>query len=77
MNRVPMALARSWASHWEWLKFKKVDEFVDLCRRDLAGQVEVMVRFIHKAGLAGALRARKWAHIRPRLQWPGLQEKPL
>jgi hypothetical protein len=47
-------------AHWEWLGFRSVTELVNLCRSGAAGQVELMVLFIKKAGLAGALRARNW-----------------
>lgn len=47
-------------AHWAWLGFGSVTELVNLCRRDVAGQIDLMTRFIDKAGLAGSLRARDW-----------------
>jgi len=50
-------------AHWEWLGFPSVDALVDLCRRDAAGQIELMAAFIVKAGLLSALRARDWTAV--------------
>lgn len=47
-------------AHWRMLGFASVTELVNLCRRDVAGQIEVMARYIDKAGLADALRRRDW-----------------
>jgi hypothetical protein len=48
-------------SHWSWLGFGAVTDLVNLCRRDVAGQVELMVRFVKKSGLSAALARRDWA----------------
>lgn len=47
-------------SHWKSLGFSSVTEMVNLCRRDVAGQVDLMARFIEKNGLVRALRAKNW-----------------
>jgi hypothetical protein len=47
-------------SHWKWLGFGSVTELVNLCRRDVAGQMDVMFRFIDKSGLGKALAAKDW-----------------
>lgn len=47
-------------AHWAWLGFPSVDALVALARRDVAGQIELMAKFIDKAGLAGTLRSRDW-----------------
>lgn len=47
-------------SHWKWLGFGSVTELVNLCRRDVAGQADVMFRFIDKSGLGKALAAKDW-----------------
>lgn len=46
--------------HWRWLGFTSVSELADLCRRDVAGQVDLMMRYIDRAGLTGDVRARDW-----------------
>jgi hypothetical protein len=48
-------------AHWESLGFSSVDELVALCRASVAGQVDIMARFVTKNGLAPALRSRDWA----------------
>lgn len=48
-------------AHWAWLGYGSIDEMVNQCRSGLSGQVEVMVRYIVKAALASALRARQWS----------------
>lgn len=58
---VSFGVGQVMGAHWEWLKFGSVTELVNLCRRDVAGQVELMVRFIDRAGLGGAVRSRDWA----------------
>jgi hypothetical protein len=47
-------------SHWKWLGFKSVTEMVNLCRSGVSGQVEIMVRYIEKAGLKQAVSAKDW-----------------
>lgn len=66
IDRVAAMESCSWGvgqvmgAHWAWLGYRSVDEMVERCRDGLEGQVEVMVRFIIKAGLANALRTRNW-----------------
>ena len=48
-------------AHWQWLGFSGVDALVNLCRSGAEGQVELMARFIEKAGLADELKRRDWA----------------
>lgn len=47
-------------AHWAWLGYPDVDTFVDTARRDLAGQLEIMLRYIEKSGLVAALNRRDW-----------------
>lgn len=61
-------------AHWEWLGFSSVTELVNLCRRDAAGQIELMAKFIVKAGLAGALRAREWETFAKGYNGPGFRK---
>lgn len=58
-------------AHWRWLGFGAVTDLVNLCRRDVAGQVDVMARFADKAGLAGALRAHDWTTFARGYNGPG------
>ncbi|MBD0416492.1 N-acetylmuramidase domain-containing protein [Oryzicola mucosus] len=68
---VSWGLGQVMGAHWSWLGFGSVTEMVNLCRRDVAGQIEVMARFIDKAGLAGALRAKQWATFARGYNGPG------
>ncbi|WP_082143943.1 N-acetylmuramidase domain-containing protein [Nitratireductor soli] len=54
-------LGQVMGAHWKWLGFGSVDELVNTARGGAAGQVELMVRYIEKAGLKGALQRRDWA----------------
>lgn len=53
-------LGQVMGAHWQWLRFNSVDGLVALARRDAAGQIELMAKYIDRAGLAGALRALDW-----------------
>ncbi len=48
-------------ANWEWLGFESAQEFEARAREGLAGQVELMARFIARAGLADELSRRDWA----------------
>lgn len=48
-------------AHWQWLGFSAVDALVNLCRSGAEGQLELMARFIDKAGLADELKRKDWA----------------
>ncbi len=47
--------------HWKRLRYAGVDQLVDEVRKDVAGQVRVMARFIEQFGLSDALQAHAWA----------------
>lgn len=61
-------------AHWNWLGFKSVTEMVNLCRRDVAGQVEVMARYIDKAGLSTSLRDKDWTAFARGYNGPGYRK---
>lgn len=46
--------------HWRWLGYESVEALVAEARAGFAGQLALMVRYIEKAGLVAALRARDW-----------------
>ncbi|WP_082143735.1 N-acetylmuramidase domain-containing protein [Nitratireductor soli] len=48
-------------AHWQWLGYGAVDDLVNVARAGVTGQIELMVRYIEKAGLTGALKRRDWA----------------
>jgi len=47
--------------NWKALGFSSVHGLVAMARRDLGGQVELMVRFIRRNGLLDELRRHDWA----------------
>lgn len=47
-------------AHWNWLGFASVEALVDTCRSGADGQLDLMLRYITKAGLLPALKARDW-----------------
>jgi N-acetylmuramidase len=61
-------------AHWEWLGFGSVMELVELCRRDVAGQVELMARYIDKAGLGPSLRDKDWTAFARGYNGPGYKK---
>ncbi len=48
-------------AHWAWLGYTNVDALVAEARRSVAGQIELMARYIEKAGLVSPLRRHDWA----------------
>lgn len=56
-----IGLGQVMTSHWRKLGFKSVDEMISLARKDAAGQIELMVRYIVEFGLADEVRRRDWA----------------
>ncbi|QDY99080.1 DUF3380 domain-containing protein [Nitratireductor mangrovi] len=60
MESVSLGLGQVMGAHWAWLGYASVEAMVNVARSGVPGQVELMVRYIEKAGLAGALRRRDW-----------------
>lgn len=58
-------------AHWAWLGYASVDALVAEARAGVGGQMRLMARYIDKAGLAGALRARDWAAFARGYNGPG------
>jgi hypothetical protein len=46
--------------HWKWLGYASVDAMIDTARSGIEGQAELMLRFIEKSGLSGALERADW-----------------
>lgn len=53
-------LGQVMGAHWIWLGYPSVQALVAEARSGAAGQARLMLRYIDKAGLAGALRRRDW-----------------
>jgi hypothetical protein len=66
LDRASAYASTSWGigqvmgEHWRWLGYESVEALVAEARQDFAGQLALMVRYIEKAGLVPALRARDW-----------------
>jgi hypothetical protein len=58
---VSWGIGQVMGAHWGMLGFASVEDFVALARRDLAGQAEIMARFIDRQGLSAALAGQDWA----------------
>lgn len=58
---VSWGLGQVMGAHWQSLGFASVGTLVDLARRDVGGQAEIMARFIQNAGLGAALNAKDWS----------------
>ena len=54
-------LGQVMGSHWKTLGFSSPQQFVDVVCSGVAGQTEVMARFIRKNGLIGHLKSKNWA----------------
>lgn len=54
-------LGQVMGSHWSWLGYSSVTAMVNTARSGVSGQIDLMVRYIEKAGLADELRRRDWA----------------
>lgn len=51
-----IGLGQVMTAHWRKLGFETVDEMIRLARRDAAGQIEIMARYIEKFGLVDELQ---------------------
>lgn len=58
-------------SHWQSLAFSSVTEFFDLVNHDVAGQVEVMLRYVVVNDLDDELRDGRWAAFARGYNGPG------
>lgn len=56
MESFSIGVGQVMTSHWEKLGFDSVDEMIKLARRDVAGQIDLMARFIEQFGLADELQ---------------------
>jgi hypothetical protein len=54
------ALGQVMGANWQMLGFSSVREFVAMARSGIEGQIELMLRFIEKSGLADALKRHDW-----------------
>lgn len=60
LQSVSWGVGQVMGSHWHWLDYASIDDLVFKARSGLQGQVELMVRYIKKAGLFHALHECDW-----------------
>jgi murein L,D-transpeptidase YcbB/YkuD len=61
-------------SHWQWLGFAGIDEFVGQARGGAAGQARLMARYLEKSGLTKALAAHDWESVARGYNGPGYRK---
>lgn len=74
LESVSWGLGQVMGSHWKALGYGSVTEMVNECRSSVAGQIEVMARFIEKNDLAGHLRRKDWAKFARAYNGPGYKQ---
>ncbi|MCV9908700.1 N-acetylmuramidase family protein [Brucella sp. HL-2] len=63
-------LGQVMGAHWEWLGYRNVDELVAEARSGVTGQIQLMLRFIKKAGLKETLQTCDWPNFARRYNGP-------
>lgn len=58
-------------AHWAWLGYGSVEALVEEARSGPRGQLDLMLRYIEKAGLMEALRRRDWPALARGYNGPG------
>lgn len=66
-----IGLGQVMTSHWKKLGFSSVDELIKLARRDAAGQLELMVRYIDEFGLVDELQRKDFTAFARGYNGPG------
>ncbi|TIP07787.1 N-acetylmuramidase domain-containing protein [Mesorhizobium sp.] len=56
LESISIGLGQVMTAHWKKLSFASVDDMIKLARRDAAGQIDIMARYIDKFGLDDELR---------------------
>jgi hypothetical protein len=56
-------LGQVMGAHWKTLGFKSVDELVAMARKDVAGQIELMTKFIVATGLKPSVQNHDWTAV--------------
>jgi hypothetical protein len=67
-------LGQVMGSHWRSLGYSSVFELVKSCKESVAGQVDVMVRFIQKNKLTQFINNQQWAKFAYRYNGPGYKK---
>ncbi len=68
---VSWGLGQVMGAHWAWLGYADVEALAAEARSGALGQARLMARYIEKAGLIPALRARNWVAFARGYNGPG------
>lgn len=60
LESISIGVGQVMGAHWQWLGYKSVEAMLARARTGLVGQVELMVKYIIKAKLSGALKRKDW-----------------
>ena len=74
LESVSWGLGQVMGSHWEWLGFAGIDEFVFQARGGAAGQARLMAGYLEKSGLTKALAAHDWEVVARGYNGPGYRK---
>lgn len=74
LESVSWGLGQVMGAHWKALGYGSVSALVNECRASVAGQIEVMARFIETNNLAGHLRRKDWAAFAKAYNGPGYKK---
>lgn len=56
LESVSWGIGQVMGAHWQWLGYESIDGLVKAARSGAGGQIDLMARYIEKAGLADELR---------------------
>lgn len=70
---VSWGIGQVMGAHWAWLGYADVEALVAEARSGVRGQLRLMARYIDRAGLAPALRAKDWAGFARGYNGPGFR----
>lgn len=71
LSSVSWGVGQVMGIHWRWLGFGSIDALVAEARSGPEGQVRLMAKFIHKAGLVEKLKVQDWAGFARAYNGPG------
>lgn len=67
-------LGQVMGAHWSWLDYSSAPALMNRARSGVAGQIELMARYIERVGLVGALQRRDWPAVARAYNGPGYRK---
>lgn len=61
VESISIGIGQVMGAHWQWLGYSSPADMLNVARSGVAGQLDLMVRFIEKSKLVPVLRRRDWA----------------